>query len=96
MSDKRAADLERRKAVREAVYERDGGCLLREETDLGRQARELGWLPCFGDLTPHHLHKASAMGPYTEENIVALCAHHNHYVELHHTEAQILGLEVRA
>jgi 5-methylcytosine-specific restriction endonuclease McrA len=53
------------------------------------------WPECFGGLTVHHVHKASGGGPYTEDNLVTLCAFHNEYVESHHLEAQALGLEVR-
>lgn len=64
---KRLTSAER--AVRAAVFERDGGCLLAHHS------------PCFGVLTPHHRRKAGQGGAYTEANLVALCAAHNDQLE---------------
>lgn len=80
-SKKRLADLGRRRAVREAVFVRDGGCVV-----AGL------WGPCHGDLTAHHLLKASQGGTYEMTNLVALCAHHNTKVEDRPKEAEALGL----
>lgn len=84
MSTKRRADLPRRREVRAQVFERDGGCVA------------TGWRgPCFGPLTPHHLRKASAVGPYDDDNLVTLCAFHNGLVEDHPAEATARGLVIR-
>lgn len=64
-----ADEYRRREAVREAVYERDGGCLLAHHS------------PCHGSLTPHHRRKASQGGAYTVENVAALCVWHNDQLE---------------
>jgi hypothetical protein len=69
---KRKARLMRaedRPAVRAAVFERDGGCVL------------ASWSACFGRLTPHHRLKEGQGGPYTEANLSAVCAHHNEQIE---------------
>jgi hypothetical protein len=74
-------------AVREAVFRRDGGCILAGST----------WHPgrCFGPLTPHHLRKEGQGGSYTAENLVSLCAWANgDWVELHPIEARRLGLTI--
>lgn len=86
-SAKVEADLPRRAAVREAVFRRDGWtCRLATTTSAG---------PCFGPLTPHHVKKASAVGAYSEENIVTLCAGHNTWVEDFPLAATALGLVQR-
>lgn len=89
----RQAARARRKAqpVVDAVYERDGACLLRSYP-----RRLVG--PCFGArLTPHHLRKQSAeRGGWTEDNLVTLCAAHNDWVENGEPDlAHALGLVVR-
>lgn len=84
VSKKRAADAPRRRAVRDAVFERDGDCLLRSYRE------------CYGPLTPHHLQKASQCGAYDEENLIALCMGCNSYVEDEPDTAWALGLVVRA
>lgn len=87
-SKKRLVELRGRPAVRAAVLERDGGCLLH----LGRELNDGSWGPCFGGLTYHHLKKASQGGEYTIENGATLCAHHNDLVEDHPTRAASIGL----
>lgn len=74
-SKKRLAELKLRPAIREAVFARDGGCLMspwRSDQD---------WGTCYGILTPHHVLKASQGGEYTEDNLITLCAHHNNALE---------------
>lgn len=78
----RLADLGRRAGVRETVFARDGGCVLRS------------FGGCFGGLTFHHLCKASQGGEYTEANGATLCVFHNDAVEDHPIIAAQLGLVV--
>ena len=88
-SAKRKAERAKHPEIREAVFQRDGGCML-------------AWLKrdhvCSGArMTPHHLRKASAQkGGYTEENLVTLCAGANSYVEDFPDEAHALGLVIRS
>jgi hypothetical protein len=79
---------EDRPAVRAAVFERYG---------YRCQLAYLGG--CFGRLTPHHRQKEGQGGPYTEANLVALCAHHNDELEADADLAELgrdLGLVVRS
>ena len=71
-------ERERRAAVRERVFRRDGGCMVER---LGREAGfEVG--RCFGRLQLHERRKASQMeGGYTDENGCAVCSHHNAQLE---------------
>lgn len=59
--------------IREQVFARDRGCVLRmiEGTD------------CYGPMTPHHRRKASSGGAYSLANLVTLCLGHNGAVEDH-------------
>lgn len=84
-SDKRRAEAESRSKIRETVFERDQRCVL---ADLLPSHR------CFGDDTPHHVLKASRGGPYSEANMVQLCASANTWVEDYPTEAESLGLSL--
>lgn len=84
VSDRRAADRDRRDEVRAAVFARDRYCRLIDRADVAGT--------CRGPLTPHHLRKASAGGGYTEDNLVALCAGHNTWVEDEPDLAYSLGL----
>lgn len=87
VSNKRAAEKDERAAVRMAVFSRDDRrCILARSHDLG---------PCWGDLSVHHLQKASALGPYTEPNLVTLCVGCNEAVESHPDAAHALGLVCR-
>ena len=72
MSKKRRAEIPARAEIRSRVFERDNGCVLAGVPEAG---------PCFGHMTPHHIHKAGQGGAYTEENLVTLCAHHNDRIE---------------
>jgi hypothetical protein len=84
-----AAEQRRRAEVREAVFHRDGGCLLRGVDGAGR---------CFGGLTPHHRRKASQGGTYDEDTLATLCAHHNDELEANADLARLgveLGLVIR-
>lgn len=73
MSAKRRAELEQRPRIRAAVFLRDGyRCRLAGIDGAGR---------CFGDLTPHHVVKASQGGAYDIGNLVSLCAQHNDRLE---------------
>jgi 5-methylcytosine-specific restriction endonuclease McrA len=70
-----------------AVYARDGRCLLHGSGVGGG---------CFGKpLTPHHLRKSGQGGPDSVENVVALCAFHNDWVETAGKVAHLLGLVIR-
>jgi 5-methylcytosine-specific restriction endonuclease McrA len=82
VSKKRAKAKPAERAAREAVFERDRGCVL------------TGWSPCAGPLTPHHLLKQSQGGPWALDNLVALCAHHNGDVEDWPAKYRGLGLAV--
>lgn len=80
---RRAAD-----PVVAAVFERDGGCVLRTRTDVAGE--------CFGSPTPHHLLKQSQGGRWAVHNLVTLCSHHNGtWVEGNPDKAWGLGLVVR-
>lgn len=84
------SEAERRWAIRQAVYRRDGGqCLL-----AGRTGRECWPAPAF--LTPHHLRKSAHGGPYSRSNLVALCIAHQHFVEDEPHVAHGMGLVIRA
>jgi hypothetical protein len=85
-SERKRQELAESRPVVAEVLERDGGCVLRTRTDE--------WGPCFGDLTPHHTHKASAGGQYTAVNLVTLCAGHNGAVEDYPDAAKAFGLVV--
>lgn len=64
MSLRRRSEKPQRDAVREAVFERDGyACRLRVLPDHR----------CWGNLTAHHLRKASDLGRYVEANLIAVC-----------------------
>lgn len=94
VSAKRALDAHRRKKVREAVFARDGRCLLNPYGPLNPHGQD--WGPCFGKpLTFHHLRKASGGGEYTEANGVTLCSGHNDMVEDYPISAAVIGLVVR-
>lgn len=90
-SKKRAATVDDRRAVREIVYARDNwtcrlagrvGDLIVPINPRGEQIGcEVALPPCGGPLTPHHLQKASDLGPYTVDNLMTLCARHNSWVE---------------
>lgn len=81
MSDKRRADLPRRKAVRAEVLARDGRCVAE------------GWRgECFGPLEFGHIVKASQGGAYETSNGWTVCDRHNILTELYRKEAEELGL----
>lgn len=83
MSTARRAGTAERAAVRRAVFERDRwACQLKDRTPND----------CHGVLTVHHLRKASAGGPYTADNLVALCAGCNVWVEDNPAAARKLGM----
>jgi hypothetical protein len=80
---------ERRASVQpvvDAVLARDGGCVLRNHRGAG---------DCSGQDTPHHLCKAWKGWDWTLDNLVALCAGHNGWVEDHPDDAFLLGLVIR-
>lgn len=85
-SERRRAGADDRRRVFGDVLARDGGCLL------------ASWAShrCTGPLTPHHLAKASACGPFTLDNLVVLCGGGNGWVEDAPLMAARLGLVVRA
>lgn len=74
--------------VVDAVFARDGGCVMRKlPLDVAGC--------CLGPLTPHHLRKAGQGGRWDRVNLVALCANHNVWVEDWPHLATDLGLVVR-
>jgi hypothetical protein len=88
MSDRRRDAIPERHAVRWAVFERDGHCLLDRRTSYGGS--------CYGPPTFHHLRKEGQGGAYTAENGVTLCAHHNGWVENYPEVAYAIGLVLKA
>lgn len=80
-----------RRATREEVFERDGyACQLavRLQAHPTFPAHE-----CHPPLTVQHVVKASQGGPYTLDNLVAVCwAGNCFWIEQHRSEAAILGL----
>jgi 5-methylcytosine-specific restriction endonuclease McrA len=90
-SDRRRSESDDRADVREQVYRRDYWTCR-----LERASRQRDDVPeCSGPLTPHHLKKASAGGPYTLENLVTLCRGHNSWVEDAPLLATELGMVIR-
>lgn len=90
VSDRKRAERTAAQPVVDAVFARDGGCL------MARYHGPAVVPGCFGPLTPHHLRKQSARrGGWTERNLVTLCAHHNGWVEDHPDLAHALGLVLR-
>lgn len=86
-STKKARELREGEVVVAAVFERDGGCILRSTSVAG---------PCFGEsFTPHHIRKEGQGGKRTAANLVTLCSHHNEWVESNRRPAERLGLVVR-
>jgi hypothetical protein len=71
VSDKRAAAKPWTEAITQAVFARDGGCVLNGETPWG----------CTGPDSPHHRRKANAAGAHSMENLVTLCVGHNGLIE---------------
>lgn len=69
----RSKEAERRTEahVREQVFARDRGCVLRMVEGMS----------CFGHMTPHHRRKASSGGAYSMANLITLCVSHNGQVE---------------
>lgn len=86
VSTKRAAAVREAGPVREAVHERDGGCVLRHRTDA--------WGPCWGPLEAHHIHKDSAGGEATLANHLSTCRLHNQDIEREPESAKAFGLVV--
>lgn len=84
VSDKRMDERPLRAEVRSLVFERDGECVLRRLVVDHR---------CLGPLTPHHIVKEGQGGPYTLENLVAVCAWGNGWLETQRPLARELGLE---
>lgn len=71
-SDKRAEKAEMRERLRQAVFARDGGCVLAGETPW-----ECAGIP----TTVHHRRKASACGYWSLKNLITLCSFHNQDIE---------------
>lgn len=90
MSDKRRRAIVDHAEIRAAVFERDHY--------LCRLALVPGAGLCFGQLTPHHIVKASQGGAYSVDNLASLCAFHNSELEANADLARLaegLGLVVR-
>ena len=68
----------------QAVYRRDGGCVLRLHTVVAGG--------CWGGLSPHHVRKAGQGGEFSQLNIVSACCGHNGWVERNRRLAWALGL----
>jgi hypothetical protein len=91
-SKKREAELAEQAIVRNRVFARDRWqCQMATVLQLHHQSA-LAAGPCVGQLTFHHLRKASGLGAYTEANGLTLCAGHNGWVEDHPLHATELGL----
>jgi hypothetical protein len=84
VSDKRRDEKPERDRVRAIVWKRDGGKC--------RLAPFFPDEPCRGELHPHHLKKASAMGPFHEDNMMLACDRHNDLVEEEPDMAEAMGL----
>lgn len=86
VSAKRLAARPEHDAIRQRVFERDGGCVL------------LSLVPghvCAGPPTVHHKAKSGQGGRYVESNLVQVCAIGNGvWLETHRAEAEALGLHV--
>lgn len=97
VSDKRRAGGPARQAAVAAAFERDGWRLVDGRWIGGRCIpHERGWPgSCFGELTPHRLHKGSAGGGYTTDNVVAACSFSNGDIENRHDLAVELGLLIQ-
>lgn len=83
--------------IRQRVFRRDGGCLLRAGGPYDHLKTDA--VPsCFGPLTPHHRRKSGRGGAYSMANICCLCAHHNDELESdadYASWARTVGLVVR-
>lgn len=86
-SKRREEEAAERTIIRERVFARDRWTCRLVTLDASHR--------CGGPLTPHHVHKASQGGSYTEDNLVRLCAAGNTWVEDHPSEAHALGLVIR-
>lgn len=77
VSAKRRAAQAEREEIRLQVFARDRRCLL-----AAMRGSHPGVPSCIAPmLTPHHLRKAGQGGDYSVENLVALCAGHNDWLE---------------
>jgi hypothetical protein len=85
MSVKRRRDLVKRKAVREFVLGRDGGCVARDK---------LPQIACSGVLDVHELVRRSQWraGWLVADNAIVLCRAHHDWCHAHPLEARNLGL----
>lgn len=97
-SDAAWEDDERKAAVREALFARDGRrCVVSRFTHVGEVVDGqvvVTWLPpCRGQLTFGHRRHASAGGAYIVANGNTLCAGHNGWMEDHPHQARALGGE---
>jgi 5-methylcytosine-specific restriction endonuclease McrA len=87
ISDKKRRQLVANARVRAAVFARDGyRCQIAKIPDAG---------PCFGELTYHHILKASQGGAYTLDNGLTACSFHNDMVEDRPDWAHANGLVTR-
>lgn len=57
--------------IREQVFARDRGCVLRDDPEHR----------CFGPMTPHHRRKASSGGAYSMANLITICSTGNSDIE---------------
>lgn len=82
-SERRRREDRANAQVREAVFARDGGCVLQR------------FVPhhCYGGLTLQHVKRAGQGGGYTEANGKAVCAWGNtEWIPQHPEEARLYGL----
>lgn len=96
-SKRREEEAADRTIVREFVFARDGyRCRIGDFTAELARNHGVDPGPCRGTITPHHLRKASQLGPYEPENLITLCAGHNSWVEDYPAAAEAVGLSVTA
>lgn len=85
-SAKKAKQVRDAAPVREAVHERDGGCVLRNH--------QHAWGPCSGPLEAHHILKEGQTGESTLANLLSTCRTHNQMIEREPLDAKCWGLVV--
>lgn len=94
----RARPHPERAAIRAEVFARDGHeCRWAYAWHEASGGDPYGTAPtaCHGELTVHHVRKASGGGAYRPDNLISLCAGHNDLVETEPATARAMGLVCR-